>query len=271
MELISVIIPTYNRAGMLRRSVESVRQQTWENIEILIVDDASADETQSVCDELCREDGRIRYIKLDQNGGAARARNEGARNADGEWIAFQDSDDYWQPEKLKAQMTYALCHPEYGMIYCPFVARTETETGRYPREDMTDLEGDLFGTLLRRNTIGTPTMLLKRELFEQTGGFDTTFRSLEDWEFVLRFSRQWKIGYLNEVLVEADYKSAGRLSIDAGSYYESRLNMVIRYRKELTEHGIFDEVLMEIFDKASGQNCLEIVKDMFLVMLRKAQ
>lgn len=271
MEKISVVIPTYNRAEMLKQSVESVRCQTWENIEIIIVDDASEDDTRSVCEELCHADDRVSCVRLPQNSGAAQARNEGAGRASGSWIAFQDSDDHWRPEKLQHQMAYAARHPEFGMVYCPFLVQMESGTGRYPGDDMADLEGDLFGALLCRNTIGTPTMLLKRELFEELGGFDPAFQNLEDWEFVLRFSKRYQIGYLDEVLVEADYRSAGRLSVDVGSYYESRLKLLIRYQEQLNKLGKFDEVLMEIFEKASEQKCLEIVKNMFLIMLQRKQ
>ena len=102
MEKISVIIPTYNRAKELKRSVESVLAQTYDNFELIIVDDGSKDNTQEVIASI--PDERIRYIKLEQNRGAAGARNEGVRASKCDLIAFQDSDDIWREEKLERQM-----------------------------------------------------------------------------------------------------------------------------------------------------------------------
>ena len=95
MEKISVVIPTYNRSALIERAVNSVAMQTYENLEIIVVDDGSADDTETVVNSI--KDSRIRYIKLPVNGGAANARNVGVEHATGSLVAFQDSDDYWKP------------------------------------------------------------------------------------------------------------------------------------------------------------------------------
>ena len=102
--MISVIIPTYNRASLLPRALDSVLRQTWEDLEVIVVDDASRDDTPQVM-AACT-DPRVRYIRLEKNSGACVARNTGVAQARGEWIAFQDSDDLWLPEKLEKQMAY---------------------------------------------------------------------------------------------------------------------------------------------------------------------
>ena len=104
-ELVSVIMPSYNTANYIEASIESVRNQTYENWELIIVDDCSTDNT----DEKVRPfltDGRIRYLKNEQNSGAAISRNRALREAQGKWIAFLDSDDLWLPEKLEKQVTF---------------------------------------------------------------------------------------------------------------------------------------------------------------------
>ena len=120
MDKVSVIIPTYNRSHTLKRAVESVLGQTFDNFELLIVDDGSEDDTKSVVDSI--QDKRIRYIKLKENRGAAGARNEGVRRSECSLIAFQDSDDVWRPEKLERQMIYWEQHPECALVYCDYLA-----------------------------------------------------------------------------------------------------------------------------------------------------
>ena len=102
--MISVIIPTYNRAGTLLAAAQSVLQQTYRDIELIIVDDGSTDDTSKVVSAL--QDGRVRYIPLGKNCGACAARNRGIDEAKGEYIAFQDSDDLWHSDKLEREFAF---------------------------------------------------------------------------------------------------------------------------------------------------------------------
>ena len=118
MEKVSIIIPTYNRADVLSLSVQSVLQQTYADFELLIVDDGSSDNTDIVVESW--HDDRIRYLKLPENKGVAAARNEGIRQAKYDYIAFQDSDDCWMPDKLEKQMDFFMQNPEADLLYCPY-------------------------------------------------------------------------------------------------------------------------------------------------------
>lgn len=104
-ELVSIIMPSYNTANYIEASIESVRHQTYENWELIIVDDCSTDDTDEVVRPFLT-DGRIRYLKNEQNSGAAISRNRALREAQGKWIAFLDSDDLWLPEKLEKQVAF---------------------------------------------------------------------------------------------------------------------------------------------------------------------
>ena len=117
-EKVTVIIPTYNRAGTIAESVQSVLDQTYTNLEVLIIDDGSTDGTEAVINEFADE--RIKYVRLDKNGGVADARNIGVNMAKTDWIAFQDSDDVWHKDKLEKQMAYAKEYPEYALIYSKY-------------------------------------------------------------------------------------------------------------------------------------------------------
>ena len=121
MDKVSIIIPTYNRANVLPASIQSVLQQTDADFELLVIDDGSDDNTDTVVESM--NDARIRYLKMPANKGVAAARNEGIRQAKYDYIAFQDSDDYWMPDKLEKQMTFMTQNPETGLLYCPYVCQ----------------------------------------------------------------------------------------------------------------------------------------------------
>lgn len=106
MGKVSIIMPAYNCAKYITESIASVTAQTYTNWELLIVDDASTDNTQQVVEELAKKDSRIKYIRLEKNSGAAVARNTAIEKADGRYMAFLDSDDLWYPEKLKKQLGF---------------------------------------------------------------------------------------------------------------------------------------------------------------------
>lgn len=265
MEKVSVIIPTYNRAHSLMESVESVLHQTYTNIEVLIVDDASADNTQEVIKAI--KDERLKYVKLSQNSGASGARNAGVEYAQSRIIAFEDSDDLWKEDKLEKQMSYWKEHPEFSMIYCQYNMNTKDGVFVTPNSDWDgDLEGDIFPWLLLRNTVGAPTMLMYKECFLEVGGFDTTMRSLEDWEFAIRYAEKYRIGYVEEPLVDAFF-SEGGVSSGVAAYYESRCKMIARYKEQMLKYGVFDTVVSDLFQRAEKRNMVETVKKMLMLFL----
>lgn len=267
MEKISVVIPTYNRQHTLLRAVNSVLQQSYSELEILIIDDGSTDSTEEIVRTI--EDYRVRYIPLGKNQGVANARNFGVANAEGEWIAFQDSDDSWHKDKLEKQMDYAKKHPEYAMIYTLYQANLSD--GRQiisPAKPWPPvMEGNMFNTLLERNVIGAPTMCVKRECFLRSGGFDTTYKSLEDWEYALRFSRDYRIGFIPEALMDV-YMLQDGISSHAGNYFESRCRMLAAFKEEMIQAGVFDSVAMDILKRAQNMNILENVQNMMMLYLQ---
>lgn len=269
MEKVSVIIPTYNRGDKILKSINSVLNQTYSDLELLVVDDGSVDETEAVMQTIT--DDRVRYIKLQKNSGASNARNVGVEYATGEWIAFEDSDDLWKEDKLEKQMDYGRMHPECAMIYCQYKMHIEGKIALVPNRHWAgELEGDIFPWLLVRNTIGTPTMLMKKTCFQEVGGFDTTLRSLEDWEFAIRFAEKYLIGFVEEPLVDA-YHSAGGVSSGTAAYYESRCKMVATYKEQMIQYNIFDTVVGELFTRAGERGLLEPVKQMLMNYLKVFQ
>lgn len=264
---ISVIIPTYNRAEKVVRAIDSVLRQTYKDFEIIVFDDGSTDNTEEVIGAIT--DKRLVFIPGKINRGAGAARNEGVKHAKGKYIAFLDSDDEWLPEKLEKQLEYIKCHPEVGMVYGKMHVIDSEREGDFPNAGIEgELEGNIYLWLLRRNTIGAPTMFIKKECFDAIGGFDESLKCLEDWEFSVRFAKEYRIGYIDEPLIVV-HSTAGGVSSNTGGYFGTRCKMVSDNRNAMLENGILDEVLTDIFRRAQNRGVLAQVQAIIMNLLQK--
>ena len=200
-ELISVVIPSYNRKDKLPACMESVLGQSYGNIELIVVDDASTDGTQ----ELFREigDPRVRYLRYEENRGACHARNYGAERAEGGLIAFQDSDDIWHPDKLEKQYRH-LMETGADMCYCGMNRVSEGGSFYYPVH--APRPGHAQEDFLAENRAGTQTMLMHRFVWEKLR-FDESIRRYQDWDFAIRAASRFELAYLPEALVESEVGS----------------------------------------------------------------
>lgn len=198
--LVTVIIPTYNRAATIRRAIDSVLGQSYKELELIIVDDCSSDNTVQIVHSYC--DKRINLICLPQNGGANAARNMGISAAKGEYIAFQDSDDEWLKDKLAVQMDYINITGK-KVCYCQHTLITETKRISIPEQTNQKeiYEEKISDVLRKRNVISTQTLVIHKEVVEKIGMFDETMKRLQDYEFVIRICQKYNIAYINQSLV----------------------------------------------------------------------
>ncbi len=207
--LVSVIIPNYNYARFLGAAIDSVLAQTYENFEIIVVDDGSSDNTVEVVEAY---GNRIKFCPQ-KNQGSATARNNGVKPSSGEFIAFLDADDIWLPEKLEKQVAKLSEDEEFGLVHCG-MREFDSETDKTIHPHLQGEEGWVANDLLlfEKPVVigGGSCLLIKREAFEAVGGFDTNFKKAnsEDWDFIYRLARQYKIGFVPEILV--DYRNHGK-------------------------------------------------------------
>jgi glycosyltransferase involved in cell wall biosynthesis len=201
MPLVSVIIPTYNRAHTIERALQSVATQTLQDFEIVVVDDASTDNTTAIVTQF--NDPRVRLLKHEQNLYAGAARNTGMAAATGKYIAFLDSDDAWLPEKLERQVGLLEnedqdcgCSYTGAIIYFAGGLRKRTIDERYFRGDA------ITSYLLGKFTLWTPTFMFRRELLEQVAPFDPSLIRGEDVDFYLRLLQVSRLSCATEPLVE---------------------------------------------------------------------
>lgn len=196
--MVSVVIPTYNRAHLIEEALDSVFAQTFKDYEVILVDDGSTDGTEALVKR--RYDGKVKMIRQ-ENQGISGARNTGIANASGKYVAFLDSDDKWLPEKLAQQTAYMEAHPEIGLL--------STKLARYDLGDKQEVEicpsefPKSFSELLNgRNHVPTTTTMIRRECFAKAGVFDRTLPVAEDWDLWLRISEHYGMACLDDVLAE---------------------------------------------------------------------
>ena len=194
--LVSVIIPTYNRADLVRQALASVKAQTYRDFEIVVVDDGGTDGTY----EALSADPELRVLRHPHRRGVAAARNLGVAAARGEWLAFLDSDDLWLPDKLARQISWLEGQPE--LLICQ---TDETWVRRGVRVNKPaahrKVAGRIFLPSLGRCMISPSAVILNRRLLDDHGGFDETLPAAEDYDLWLRLTWRYEVGLVDEPLV----------------------------------------------------------------------
>ncbi|MDD5381711.1 MAG: glycosyltransferase family 2 protein [Phycisphaerae bacterium] len=227
---VSVIIPTYNRSRLLVRSVKSVLNQTYRSFELIIVDDASTDNTEKVVRSF--NDERIRYVRHEKNRGEAAARNTGIKAAKYDYVAQQDSDDEWLPEKLAKQVrAFENCPPQIGVVYTGFWKEENGQRTYIPFEWVNKKDGDIHQQLLKGNFVGSPVTLVKKECFEKAGMFNEGIFHLVDWELWLRISKYYHFKCVDEPLAIAYYHS-DNVSFNYRAFIEALESILEKYSDE---------------------------------------
>ncbi len=236
-DLISVIIPTYNRAILIKRSAESVLNQTYKNLELIIVDDGSTDNTKEVVDSL--KDNRIVYIKQ-ENQGAGAARNKGIDIAKGEYIAFQDSDDVWHLDKLEKQIN-VLKQNNADIVFCKQITFGNLRKKILPKHFK---EGFLEKRMLPIGFL-LQGVCGKAQIFKHNL-FNIKLQTSEDFEIMLRIHQNYSIYCIDEPLFDYHVQKD---SISADKEKMSKdLETVLRKNKDLIKkHSLYLEVLATQF------------------------
>ena len=212
---VSVVIPTYDRAETLPRAIDSALEQTIDDLEVVVVDDGSTDETPSVLADYAAADARVRTVVHATNRGANVARNTGIEHARGEYVAFLDSDDEWRPGKLERQLAALEDRSdEWVGVYCDTSYELSGADGRLrgaaaavlsraDDEPMREGGEELIGPILADEVQpgAGSTLLVRTDVAREVGGFDEDLDRFQDPEFCLRVLREGKLAYVDEPLV----------------------------------------------------------------------
>ena len=190
--MISVIIPTYNRSHLLDRAVQSVLRQSYFDLELIVVDDNSTDDTLQALNNI--KDERLKVFSLPRTSGACVARNFGVKMAQGEYVAFNDSDDEWLIDKLVEQMEYLL-NNKLDVVGCQMmVTRNDSQVLFPERPNFSSSQ------IYKQNCISTQTIVGRKECFVQEP-FDDDLSRFQDWDLVIRLSNRYRVGIVPAVLV----------------------------------------------------------------------
>jgi glycosyltransferase involved in cell wall biosynthesis len=188
--LVSVVIPAFNAIRTLGDCLKSIQSQTFKDFEAVIIDDGSTDETVAIARDFCAKDSRFKLI-AQANEGCSVARNSGIARSQSEWIAFQDADDFWFPEKLARQIELTQTDPRANFIFTNLLF-WDGERDLHPAypPDKPLPEGDTIRRLIFADLYATNTVLVRRETLSQVGPFDPKLRLSQDWDLWLRIGEQ---------------------------------------------------------------------------------
>ncbi len=211
MPQVSVIIPAYNAAETIVRTIESVLRQTYEDFEIVVINDGSTDDT-AACVEAVR-DPRIRLLSF-SNGGLPTARNRGITAARGQYLAFLDSDDLWRKTKLESHVALFQSRADVGVVYS-WTCTIDSEDRVLGQQHCVSWEGDIYRHLLQAFFVGNASnAIIRREVVDSVGRFDTGLICGEDWDFLVRAASRYLWAVVPAFLVFYRWRD-GSMSSDA--------------------------------------------------------
>ena len=194
--LVSIVLPTYNRCNKLPRAIESCLQQTYENIELIVVDDGSSDNTKAVVENFCTKDARVKYVGK-KNAGLPRALNTGFEASSGAFLTWTSDDNEYLPEAIETMLASALTHTHTALIYSDYWTVTEDANGN--ESERKHVGFGEHGNLAQQNIVGA-CFLYSREIYNTVGQYDPDYALVEDYEYWVRISKQFDLVNISEPL-----------------------------------------------------------------------
>jgi glycosyltransferase involved in cell wall biosynthesis len=229
MPKVSVIIPTYNRAELLRSAIESARNQTFKDLEIIVSDDKSTDHTREVVESF--KDPRIKYVLNEGKKGPSATRNTAILVSEGEYIAFLDDDDEWLPDKLQRQVELL----DYSLSNICGIYSNRLFIDRKSDKILSDdpgtekHQGNLLYQLMIKSPIHTSTVVIRKSCLDEIGLFDETISYMEDRDMWIRLSMKWDFEYITKPLTKAYVHGFSHLSRNLEGQTAGREKLLERY------------------------------------------
>ncbi|RFS33269.1 glycosyltransferase family 2 protein [Acinetobacter sp. SWAC5] len=247
--LISIIIPMYNREKTINECLNSVSQQTYRNIEILVVDDCSYDESVNIVKNYL--DNRVKLVQLDKNSGAQVARNRGIIEAKGEWIAFNDSDDIWMLNKLEKQLNILEAnHFKKNIVIHSDCKCFDEESGKEWVWNVPKTEGSCLELLLKRPAPLFPTLLTSKENLYNCGMLDEDVPSYQEWDTVIKLAQKSIFFHIREPLFTYMLHQGETISKDTKRDIEGYLYIINKYRNQMESYKFYDRHILNLVLKS---------------------
>lgn len=267
--LVSIIIPTYKRPDTVHRAVDSVLRQTYEDLEVIVVDDNDPGTEARTLTEASMtkyvEDARVHYVKHPRNMNGSAARNTGVRESHGVYIAFLDDDDEFYPQKIESQVKCMGSRDHsWGACYADYVQLDIN--GKIVMRNGEHREGNLFLEVLKRNLFihAGSNMMVRRTVFEELNGFDESFLRNQDIEFMVRLLRKYKLAYVRApgVIVHMHKKESAIAISELTAQYKQKFNHYIHAlnQKDMTDVDTYLNLQIIRSMLLTRHNCVEAFK-----------
>lgn len=263
MKKVSAIITTHNRCECLKAAIRSVLNQTYKNIELIIVNDASTDNTEEYLKSIQSDEIQIINIKKEESRGGNHARNKGILAATGYYIAFLDDDDVWLEEKIEKQVKLFEESPDLGLVYCAHIDSYFNGKYQEPVFPDTDLRGNLKKEIFCTTLCTTSMILTTKDVLKKTGMFDECLMYWQDYDLLIRICQLHPIDFVNEPLMvlSHDFSDPGRLSNKIVGWLEAVKKQNMKYNKELSRLSPVEKKKRRIMICSNGWERCEIAHD----------
>jgi glycosyltransferase involved in cell wall biosynthesis len=241
---VSVIIPTYNRAHVLERAINSVFKQTFRDFELIIIDDGSDDETPKLLEKICAQNKNCVSYTI-ENSGVSKARNIGVEKSSGEWVAFLDSDDEWLPHKLERQMSFISHHKNVPLVHGEEIwVRNGKRVN--PKKKHQKFGGDIFLKCLPLCVISPSASIIKKKIYLEMGGFDESFPVCEDYDLWLKITSLYPVGFIEDPIIT---KYGGHEDQLSRKYFAMDFWRVRALKNILQKRSLSEEIKKDVIDE----------------------
>lgn len=250
--MISIVIPTHNRKELLKRAVDSVLNQTYKDIEVIVVSDGSTDGTSEIMKDYRLSDKRVLFFEYHPPRSGNYARNFGIKQSKGEYVAFLDDDDEWLPSKLEKQIEIMKKDAKVGLVYTGVKIIYENDGVKY--SFIGKAQGKVTKDILLDNCIGTTsTVLIKKSVLDKVGGFDNNLAALQDYDLWIRICDCCNIGVIQEELVNYyNYRGCKQVSAVTQKYVDAFNYINEKYS------ALYSKLNKEEFSKKKSNECMLI-------------
>lgn len=247
--LVSVVIPAYNAEAYIAESLESILNQSYDNIEVLVIDDHSTDRTLDICKALALTDSRVRIISNEKNVGIGANRERGIQQSKGTYICWQDADDISLPDRVESQVAFLELHPHVGIVggYITFFNEEgDGVTRKYSQEDKT-----LRRNIFRYNPVAQPASMMRRECFDRVGGYDPQYRLSEDLDMQFRIGELYEFGNVQKAVIKYRQTQSSLTAANLKKMELATLAIRKKYRYSKAYHYTFIDALYNLAQRAS--------------------
>lgn len=237
VNLVSVVIPAYNREKFIKSAIQSVLSQTFQNFEIIVIDDGSVDNTFKIVSLLAERDNRIRCIQHETNNGAQVARKKGVDLANGEFIAFLDSDDEWYADKLQKQVeAFGILPSSVGVVHCGCHQYIKV-LGEKKLLVIPKLSGSIYKKVLKKFGPLYPCLMVRRECFKHiTNAIDPGVPSFQEWDLSINLAKKYDFYFIDEPLMVYNVHEDESISKDIHREVEGYLYIVEKHKNEILKY-----------------------------------